>query len=154
MASLAPARTKYRKVQKGSNAGNAKRGNTLAFGEFGLQSLTRGSMTGAQIEAARVAISRHLKRKGKLWIRVFPHKPITKKPAETRMGHGKGPVEYYVKSSPASSYSNSEAPRSKWPKRRSASQTPSCRSCAASSPATTRRPEPRPLPQPLSPASS
>jgi large subunit ribosomal protein L16 len=96
MASLSPARTKYRKMQKGSNAGNAKRGNTLAFGEFGLQSLTRGSMTGAQIEAARVAISRHLKRKGKLWIRVFPHKPITKKPAETRMGHGKGPVEYYV----------------------------------------------------------
>ena len=93
---LSPARSKYRKMQKGSNAGNAKRGNTLAFGEFGLQSLTRGSMTGAQIEAARVAISRHLKRKGKLWIRVFPHKPITKKPAETRMGHGKGPVEYYV----------------------------------------------------------
>ena len=83
-------------MQKGSRAGNAKRGNTLAFGEFGLQSLTRGPMTGAQIEAARVAISRHLKRKGKLWIRVFPHKPITKKPAETRMGHGKGPVEYYV----------------------------------------------------------
>ena len=96
MASLSPARTKYRKMQKGSNAGNAKRGNTIAFGEFGLQSLTRGSMTSAQIEAARVAISRHLQRKGKLWIRVFPHKPLTKKPAETRMGHGKGPVEYYV----------------------------------------------------------
>lgn len=93
---LAPARTKYRKSQKGSRAGNAKRGNTLAFGEFGLQSLDRGPMTGQQIEAARVTISRHLKRKGKLWIRVFPHKPITKKPAETRMGHGKGPVEYYV----------------------------------------------------------
>ena len=96
MASLAPARTKYRKMQKGSNAGNAKRGNTLAFGEFGLQSLTRGSMTGAQIEAARVAISRHLKRKGKLWIRIFPHKPITKKPAETRMGSGKGSPEGWV----------------------------------------------------------
>jgi len=93
---LAPARSKYRKMQKGSNAGNAKRGNTLVFGEFGLQSLSRGSMKAIQIEAARVAISRHLKRKGKLWIRVFPHKPITKKPAETRMGHGKGPVEYYV----------------------------------------------------------
>ena len=90
---LAPARTKYRKSQKGSRAGNAKRGNTLAFGEFGLQSLTRGPMTGQQIEAARVTISRHLKRKGKLWIRVFPHKPVTKKPAETRMGHGKGNVE-------------------------------------------------------------
>ena len=93
---LAPARTKYRKVQKGSRAGNAKRGNTLAFGEYGLQSLTRGPMTGQQIEAARVTISRHLKRKGKLWIRVFPHKPVTKKPAEVRMGQGKGPVEYYV----------------------------------------------------------
>ncbi len=93
---LSPARTKYRKVQKGTLTGYAKRGNTLAFGEFGLQALTRGPMTAAQIEAARVTISRHLKRKGKLWIRVFPHKPITKKPAETRMGHGKGPVEYYV----------------------------------------------------------
>jgi len=93
---LAPARTKYRKVMKGSRAGNAKRGNTLAFGEFGLQSLTRGPMTGQQIEAARVTISRHLKRKGKLWIRVFPHKPVTKKPQEVRMGQGKGPVEFYV----------------------------------------------------------
>jgi large subunit ribosomal protein L16 len=93
---LSPARSKYRKMQKGSLAGKAKRGNTLVFGEFGLQSLTRGPMTSAQIEAARVAITRHLKRKGKLWIRVFPHKPVTKKPAETRMGHGKGPVEYYV----------------------------------------------------------
>jgi large subunit ribosomal protein L16 len=93
---LAPSRTKYRKVQKGSRAGNAKGGNTIAFGEFGLQSLTRGPMTGRQIEAARVAINRFLKRKGKVWIRVFPHKPITKKPAEVRMGSGKGSVEYYV----------------------------------------------------------
>ena len=93
---LAPARTKYRKSQKGSRAGNAKRGNTLAFGEYGLQSLTRGPMTGQQIEAARVTISRHLKRKGKLWIRVFPHKPVTKKPAETRMGSGKGNPEHWV----------------------------------------------------------
>src|SRR5437764_681766 len=96
MAAISPARTKYRKSQKGSRAGNAKRGNTLAFGEFGLQSLSRGPMTGQQIEAARVTISRHLKRKGKLWIRVFPHKPVTKKPAEVRMGQGKGPVEFYV----------------------------------------------------------
>src|ERR1035437_2492252 len=96
MAAIAPARTKYRKSQKGSRARNAKRGNTLAFGEFGLQSLTRGPMSGQQIESARVTISRHLKRKGKLWIRVSPHKPITKKPAEVRMGQGKGPVEYYV----------------------------------------------------------
>lgn len=93
---LSPSRTKYRKTQKGSLAGNAKGGNTLAFGEFGIQALTRGPLTGSQIEAARVAINRHLKRKGKLWIRVFPHKPVTKKPAETRMGKGKGPVEYYV----------------------------------------------------------
>lgn len=93
---LSPARTKYRKTQKGSLAGNAKGGNTLAFGEFGIQSLTRGPLTGSQIEAARVAVTRHLKRKGKLWIRAFPHKPVTKKPAETRMGKGKGPVEYYV----------------------------------------------------------
>lgn len=96
MASLSPARTKYRKSQKGSLKGNAKRGNTLAFGEFGLQSLSRGPMTGRQIEAARVCIARHLKRKGKIWIRVFPHKPVTKKPAEVRMGSGKGGVEYYV----------------------------------------------------------
>ena len=96
MAAISPARTKYRKSQKGSRAGNAKRGNTLAFGEFGLQSLTSGPMTGQQIEAARVTISRHLKRKGKLWIRVFPHKPVTKKPAEVRMGHGKGPLESWV----------------------------------------------------------
>ena len=93
---LAPARTKFRKSQKGSRSGNAKRGNTLAFGEFGLQSLTRGPMTGQQIEAARVTISRHLKRKGKLWIRVFPHKPVTKKPAETRMGQGKGSLSRIV----------------------------------------------------------
>ena len=93
---LAPARTKYRKSMKGSRAGNAKRGNTLAFGEYGLQSLSRGPMTGQQIEAARVTISRHLKRKGKLWIRIFPHKPVTKKPAETRMGSGKGNPEFWV----------------------------------------------------------
>lgn len=93
---LAPSRTKYRKVQKGTRKGNAKRGNTIAFGDFALQSLSRGPMTGRQIEAARVTISRHLKRKGKLWIRVFPHKPVTKKPAEVRMGSGKGGVEYYV----------------------------------------------------------
>jgi len=93
---LSPARTKYRKSQKGSRAGNAKRGNTLAFGEFGLQSLTRGPMTGQQIEAARVAIPRPLKRKDRLWMGVFPHKPGTRKPAEVRMGQGKGPVEYYV----------------------------------------------------------
>ena len=78
MAAISPARTKYRKSMKGSRAGNAKRGNTLAFGEFGLQSLTRGPMTGQQIEAARVTISRHLKRKGKLWIRISRTSPSPK----------------------------------------------------------------------------
>ena len=81
-----PARTKYRKVHKGRIRGNAKRGDFLAFGEYGIQSLSRGKMTSNQIEASRVAVTRYLKRKGKLWIRVFPQKPITKKPAETRMG--------------------------------------------------------------------
>jgi large subunit ribosomal protein L16 len=93
---LQPARTKYRKDQKGSMAGNATRGNTLAFGEFGIQALAKAKLTANQLEAARVAINRHLKRKGKMWTRVFPHKPITKKPLEVRMGQGKGPVEYYV----------------------------------------------------------
>ncbi len=93
---LLPSRTKYRKVHRGSRAGDATRGNTLAFGEYGIQALGRGWMTSAQIEAARVAITRNMKRKGKVWIRVFPHKPVTKKPAETRMGKGKGGVEYWV----------------------------------------------------------
>ncbi len=95
MAKLLPSRTKYRKVQKGRIRGVAKGGDTLAFGDFGIQSLERGRMTAAQLEAARVAINRYLKRKGKVWIRVFPHKPVTKKPAETRQGKGKGSVEYW-----------------------------------------------------------
>ncbi|MDR1254577.1 MAG: 50S ribosomal protein L16 [Puniceicoccales bacterium] len=93
---LLPAKTKYRKVQKGRIYGNAKRGSALAFGDFGIQVMERGKITAAQLEAARVAINRHLKRKGKMWMRVFPQKPITKKPAETRMGKGKGNVEYWV----------------------------------------------------------
>ena len=92
---LLPSRTKYRKVHKGRIYGTAQACNSLAFGEFGIQSLTRGRMTSQQIEAARVAMTRSLKRKGKVWIRVFPHKPVTKKPAETRMGKGKGSVEYW-----------------------------------------------------------
>ena len=92
---LLPSRAKYRKVHKGRIYGTAQTCNTLAFGEFGIQSLTRGRMTSQQIEAARVAMTRSLKRKGKVWIRVFPHKPVTKKPAETRMGKGKGSVEYW-----------------------------------------------------------
>ena len=92
---LLPSRTKYRKVHKGRIYGTAQTCNTLAFGEFGIQSLTRGRMTSQQIEAARVAMTRSLKRNGKVWIRVFPHKSVTKKPAETRMGKGKGSVEYW-----------------------------------------------------------
>ncbi len=96
MAILLPARTKYRKVQKGRIYGNAKGGAELAFGDFGIQVLERGRVTAAQLESARVAINRHLKRKGKMWMRVFPQKPITRKPAETRMGKGKGNPEYWV----------------------------------------------------------
>ena len=96
MPPLTPARTKYRKQMKGRNRGNAKGGSTIAFGDYAIQALGRGHFTGNQIEAARVAITRYMKRKGKLWIRVFPHKPITKKPLETRMGKGKGPVDHYV----------------------------------------------------------
>ena len=81
---------------RGRLLGNAKGGDTIAFGDFAIQALVRGHFTDRQIEASRVAITRHMKRKGKLWIRVFPHKPITKKPLETRMGKGKGPVDHYV----------------------------------------------------------
>ena len=93
---LQPARTKYRKVQKGRVWGNATRGCHLGFGEYGLQSLERGLVTSRQIEACRVAMSRFIKKGGKIWIRIFPDRPITKKPAETRMGKGKGPVEGYA----------------------------------------------------------
>lgn len=92
---LQPARTKYRKVQKGRVRGTAKRAFFLSFGEFGLQSLERGVVTSRQIEAARLAMARFIKKGGKTWIRIFPDRPITKKPAETRMGKGKGPVEAY-----------------------------------------------------------
>ena len=93
---LQPARRKYRKEQKGRNTGIATRGNTVAFGEFGLKPTDRGRLTARQIEAARRAISRHVKRGGRIWIRVFPDKPISTKPAEVRMGNGKGNPEYYV----------------------------------------------------------
>ncbi len=95
MASI-PSRTKYRKSQRGRVRGNAKRGDTLAFGDYGIQTLERGWISAEQIEASRVAITRHMKRRGKVWIRIFPHKPVSKKPAETRMGKGKGPVEFWV----------------------------------------------------------
>ena len=93
---LMPKRVKHRKTQRGSRAGTARRGNTISFGEYGLQSLDRGWLEARQIEAARVAINRHIKRRGKMWIRVFPDKPYTKKPAETRMGKGKGAPEGWV----------------------------------------------------------
>ena len=93
---LQPARTKYRKLHKGRIRGKATKGASMAYGEYGLQSVECGKLTSRQIEAARIAITRHVKRGAKLWIRVFPHKPITKKPAETRMGKGKGDVDSYV----------------------------------------------------------
>ena len=93
---LQPKRTKFRKQQKGRNRGLAQRGNTVAYGEYGLKSTGRGRITARQIEAARRAMTRHIKRGGKIWIRIFPDKPITKKPAETRMGKGKGNPEEWV----------------------------------------------------------
>jgi large subunit ribosomal protein L16 len=93
---LSPKKVKYRKKQKGRIKGKSFRGNTLEFGDYGLQALECGYMTAKQIEAARVAVTRHVKRGGKVWIRVFPDKPITSKPAETRMGKGKGAPEGWV----------------------------------------------------------
>ncbi|MCY4418556.1 MAG: 50S ribosomal protein L16 [Cytophagales bacterium] len=93
---LQPKRTKYRKKQKGRVKGIAQRGYTLSFGEYGIKSLEPGWITSRQIEAARIALTRHVKREGQVWIRIFPDKPITKKPAEVRMGKGKGNPEYWV----------------------------------------------------------
>ncbi len=91
-----PKRTKYRKMQKGRNRGKATRGNVVNEGDYGLQTLEAGLITANQIEAARIAMTRYIKRGGKVWIKIFPNKPISKKPAETRMGKGKGAVEYWV----------------------------------------------------------
>ncbi|MCE2459208.1 MAG: 50S ribosomal protein L16 [Pseudomonadales bacterium] len=93
---LQPKRTKFRKQQKGRNRGLAQRGNRVSFGEYGLKATGRGRMTARQIEAGRRAMTRHVRRGGKVWIRVFPDKPITKKPLEVRQGKGKGGVEYWV----------------------------------------------------------
>ena len=93
---LQPARVKYRKMHRGNRAGMAMSGNTVAFGEYGLQAIERCWLDTKQIEAARVAVTRFMKRRGKVWIRVFPHKSFTKKPLETRMGKGKGPLESWV----------------------------------------------------------
>jgi len=93
---LQPKRTKFRKQMKGRNRGLAQTGNKVSFGEYGLKSMSRGRLTARQIEAARRAMTRHIKRGGKIWIRVFPDKPISKKPLEVRQGKGKGSVEYWV----------------------------------------------------------
>ena len=93
---LQPARRKYRKEQKGRNTGLATRGAKVSFGDFGLKALGRGRLTARQIEAARRAMTRHIKRGGRIWIRIFPDKPISKKPLEVRMGKGKGAVEYWA----------------------------------------------------------
>ncbi len=93
---LQPKKTKFRRRQKGKMKGNAQRGNQLAFGSFGIKTLEQSWITGRQIEAARQAVTRHMKRQGQIWIRIFPDKPITKKPAEVRMGKGKGPPEGFV----------------------------------------------------------
>ena len=93
---LAPKKLRYRKCQKGRRGGTAQRGATLAFGDYGLQAVDRGWMTARELEAARVALTRHIKRGGRVWIRVFPDKPLSKKPAETRMGKGKGNPEMWV----------------------------------------------------------
>ena len=91
-----PKRTKYRKMQKGRNRGKATRGNVVNEGEYGLQAIEAGLVTANQIESARIAMTRYIKRGGKVWIKLFPNKPISKKPAETRMGKGKGATEYWV----------------------------------------------------------
>jgi len=93
---LMPRKVKYRKSQRGNRGGNAKRGTRLNFGDYGLQTLDRGWVKNNQIEACRVSINRYLKRKGKVWIRIFPHKPTTSRPPETRMGKGKGAPEHWV----------------------------------------------------------
>jgi len=93
---LQPARRKYRKEQKGRNKGVATRGNKVSFGDYGLKAIGRGRLTARQIEAARRAMTRHIKRGGRIWIRIFPDKPISQKPAEVRMGNGKGNPEYWV----------------------------------------------------------
>jgi len=93
---LMPKRVKYRKQQRGRMKGKATKGNTISYGEYGLQALEPGWITSNQIEAARVALTRYTRRGGKVWVKIFPHKPVTKKPAETRMGSGKGSPEYWV----------------------------------------------------------
>ena len=120
---LQPARRKYRKEQKGRNKGVATRGAKVSFGEYGLKAIGRGRLTARQIEAARRAMTRHIKRGGRVWIRIFPDKPISKKPAEVRMGNGKGSPEYFVAEIVPGKVSTRwmtevrRARRSRWPRR-------------------------------------
>jgi len=135
---LQPARRKYRKEQKGRNKGVATNGAKVAFGEFGLKAIGRGRLTARQIEAARRAMTRHIKRGGRIWIRIFPDKPISKKPAEVRMGNGKGnPSTSWPRSSPARCSTKWTGSRRRWRVRRSRWPRPSSRSarpsCTASS---------------------
>lgn len=130
---LQPKRRKYRKEQKGRNTGIATRGNAVSFGEFGLKAMGRGRLTARQIESARRAMTRHIKRGGRIWIRIFPDKPISKKPAEVRMGNGKGNPEYYVAEiQPGQMLYEWTASAKNWLARRSAWRPPSCRSRPAS----------------------
>ena len=131
---LQPARRKYRKEQKGRNTGIATRGSSVAFGDFGLKCTDRGRLTARQIESARRAISRHVKRGGRIWIRVFPDKPISQKPAEVRMGTARAtPSTTWLKFSQARSCSRSSVCPKSWPVKRSVWLLPSCRCAPPSS---------------------
>ena len=126
---LQPKKTKFRRQQKGSQKGNAQRGNQLAFGSFGIKSLETKWITGRQIEAARIAVTRYMQRQGQIWIRIFPDKPITRKPADVRMGKGKGNVEYWVALiQPGKSCMKWTVYRKSWPVKHSAWQQRNCRS--------------------------
>ena len=127
---LQPKRTKFRKMHKGRNRGLADRGSKVSFGEFGLKASGRGRLTARQIEAARRAMTRHIKRGGKIWIRVFPDKPITNKPLEVRMGKGKGNVEYWVCFDPARQESSTKwkVLAKSWRAKLLLLRRPSCRS--------------------------
>ena len=125
---LAPKRVKFRKWQKGRLRGPALRGATIAFGDIGLKTVEHGKLTNQQIEAARIAMMRHIKRGGKVWIRVFPDHPVTAKPLETRQGSGKGAPVGALRSSPAASCTKSRASASSWPRKPSPAPRTSCRS--------------------------
>ena len=135
---LLPKRVKYRRVHRGRLKGKASRGNTVSYGEYGLQAIEPAWITSNQIEAARIAMTRHTKRGGKVWIKIFPDKPVTEKPAETRMGSGKGSPEYWVAVvKPAGLCSRSPASPTRPPARPCAWPATSCLSSARSSSART-----------------